>query len=313
MEFTSSDFNMNSCAMPSFFIVGAPKCGTTALCEYLNAHPNICLSSPKEPMYFLEEWPELHIASTEKDYLSCFNLCQEKPNVVFGEGSALYLLSEKAIPNILKFNPDSKFIIMVRNPVDMAASLYAQNKFYGDEDAETFELALDMQEERSKGFNIPAKCRHPVLVQYELNCKLGALVNRAFLSIPEAQRLVIVFDDFVKDTGLVYRNVLNFLCLPDDGRQYFPRINERKRARWPWVNNFLAKPPSVLKIVALRLKNVLGLRSLGIHNLVVRLNAMKEGGGGVTPAIRRRLSEVFSSDIDLLGKLLCRDLERWKQ
>ena len=37
---------------PNFFIVGAPKAGTTALYSYLEMHPQVCMSSDKEPNYF---------------------------------------------------------------------------------------------------------------------------------------------------------------------------------------------------------------------------------------------------------------------
>ena len=40
---------------PDFFIIGAPKCGTTALATYLAEHPNIQLSDPKEPHYFCKD------------------------------------------------------------------------------------------------------------------------------------------------------------------------------------------------------------------------------------------------------------------
>ena len=43
---------------PDFFIVGAPKCGTTALSEYLRSHPNVFMTEPKEPMYFM---PDLNV------------------------------------------------------------------------------------------------------------------------------------------------------------------------------------------------------------------------------------------------------------
>ena len=37
---------------PNFFILGAPKCGTTSLHNYLNQHPDIYMSYKKEPHYF---------------------------------------------------------------------------------------------------------------------------------------------------------------------------------------------------------------------------------------------------------------------
>lgn len=299
--------------IPQFVIAGAPKCGTTALCEYLSEHPSICLSTPKEPMYFLSEWPELQVVNSEPEYLRCFSRCYSKNNIVTGEGSALYLLSQKAIPEIMKFNPATKILIMIRNPVDMAISLYAQNLFYGDEDQITFESAWNMQNSRAMGINIPKGCRHPVLLQYELNCKLGVLVNRAFSFIPELQRKVIVFDDFIKDTGSVYRDVLKFLGLPDDGRQYFPRVNAKKKARLPWINNLLARPPRSLQSISLHLKGMLGIRSLGIHKAVVGLNTAKSDLEVVSPDMRMRMVEIFSGEIDLLSRLLLRNLDEWKK
>ena len=37
---------------PDFFVVGAPRCGTTAISKYLSDNPNICFSRPKEPHFF---------------------------------------------------------------------------------------------------------------------------------------------------------------------------------------------------------------------------------------------------------------------
>ncbi|MCH9035408.1 MAG: sulfotransferase [Planctomycetes bacterium] len=44
---------------PDFFIVGAPKCGTTSLYEYLRQHPEVFMSRIKEPHFFgrdLSHW-----------------------------------------------------------------------------------------------------------------------------------------------------------------------------------------------------------------------------------------------------------------
>ena len=43
--------------LPDFFIVGAPKCGTTAISEYLRTHPRIFMCKPKEPHYFALDIP----------------------------------------------------------------------------------------------------------------------------------------------------------------------------------------------------------------------------------------------------------------
>lgn len=298
--------------LPNFFIIGGPKCGTTALSEYLRSHPNVCFSAPKEPMYFLSEWASLQIAKTENDYLRCFNHCRKNDPVAVGEGSALYLLSKHAVESILEFNPDAKFIIMLRNPADMARSLHAQNLFYGDEDVESFEKAWELQGPRSSGRAIPRQCRHPILLQYKKICSLGALTERAFFRIPVEKRHVVVFDDFITNTRAVYAAILQFLGLPDDGRRSFPRVNERKRAKSQWVNHVLACPPYPLQVASRLIKRLVGVESLGVHQLVVRLNATRADQEPLSAVMRKKLDEEFRDDINLLSKIVGRDLSMWK-
>ena len=57
---------------PNFFIVGAPKCGTTALSEYLREHPNAFLCQPKEPHYFATDFPTHRYVTKEEAYLKLF-------------------------------------------------------------------------------------------------------------------------------------------------------------------------------------------------------------------------------------------------
>ena len=108
--------------IPNFFIVGAPKCGTTALCEYLKYHPNVFMSTPKEPHYFAEDFERYRHVKTEDKYLALFGDCNDR-HLMIGEASVFYLRSTRAVSLIRDFNPDAKIIVMLRNPVDMVYSL----------------------------------------------------------------------------------------------------------------------------------------------------------------------------------------------
>ncbi len=55
-----------------FFIIGAPKCGTTSLVEYLSSHPDVGFSHIKEPHYFSEDFPGYREV---KDYESFISTC----------------------------------------------------------------------------------------------------------------------------------------------------------------------------------------------------------------------------------------------
>ncbi len=101
---------------PDFFIIGAPKCGTTALATYLAEHPNIQLSDPKEPHYFCKDLkaggPPV---ASDKDYVRrFFPGLEESGASAAGEASVWYLYSDVAVRNILRFQPDAKFIVMLR-------------------------------------------------------------------------------------------------------------------------------------------------------------------------------------------------------
>ena len=84
---------------PNFFIVGAPKCGTTALASYLNEHSKIFVSNPKEPHYFATDFPRYRLYDSLKQYLDIFNDAKSE-NVAIGEASVFYMYSRGYKKNI---------------------------------------------------------------------------------------------------------------------------------------------------------------------------------------------------------------------
>src|SRR5260370_37286733 len=76
---------------PDFFIVGAPRCGTTALYSYLRQHPDVFLPEYKEPHYFNTDMESGGANRDQEKYLSLFSPAQDKKTI--REASVLYLLS----------------------------------------------------------------------------------------------------------------------------------------------------------------------------------------------------------------------------
>lgn len=303
-------------ARPNFFLIGAPKCGTTALSEYLRQHPNIGFSNPKEPHYFCTDFQNFRFAKDEEDYLTrCFAGCTGQ-EIAIGEGSVHYLYSDEAIPNILAFNPKAKFIVMLRNPIEMVLSLHNQLLVCLDEDVESFEDAWNLQATRAAMEAIPRRCREPKFLQYKDYGRIGALVERLFNWVPKEQRLVILFDDFTSDTRSVYQNVLRFLKVPDDGLTHFPVINERRANRSRLIAEFTQRPPPhKLAILIEKLKNLIGVERLGILPVIVPLlesvNSRKAANKEISEALYEALTAAFEDDIKLLASLLERDLSHW--
>lgn len=101
---------------PSFFILGAPKCGTTAIAQYLSSHPDIFLSSPKEPHFFDASYHKGIPFYLKKHYAKWD---QEK---IAGEATPSYLSVPFVAERIHKDFPGAKLIVILRNPVERAFS-----------------------------------------------------------------------------------------------------------------------------------------------------------------------------------------------
>jgi hypothetical protein len=119
---------------PNLFLIGAMKSGTTYLKKLLAAHPAIFMCRPEEPSYFVDPrqlralWPEAWDCGfwrSEENYLRLF---QAAPDVVLlGEASTSYTKRPlvSGIPErIRSFNPDARFIYLMRDPVERTISHY---------------------------------------------------------------------------------------------------------------------------------------------------------------------------------------------
>ena len=145
---------------PNFFIVGAPKCGTTALYEYLRPHPNIFMSEVKEPHFFAKDFGAYPRIKTLREYNAIFAGSTEE-HLRVGEASVYYLRSSVAIANIHEFNPEARLIAMFRNPVEMVHSFHSQLLYISEETVADFETAWRLQERRSRGLDLPPAIRSP--------------------------------------------------------------------------------------------------------------------------------------------------------
>lgn len=295
---------------PNFFIVGAPKCGTTALCEYLRQHPQIFISDPKEPHFFAEDMPRLRYVKSLQQYLSLFSKAIDVHRAV-GEGSVGYLYSKVALQGIAEFTPDARIIVMVRNPIDMVYSMHNQFVYARWEDEPDFERAWGLQEERMKGKGIPSGCRVPSLLQYRSAGMLGSHITKLFGIFPKENVYIGVFDDLVQDPRGLYQSIIRFLGLDDDSRESFPKINESKIYRSgvaAWAFNWL-KPIILPPVLLLRSKS--GLDLLPLLRRTEVANVKQHSRPLMNEDTRVRLANEFRGDIEILSNLLDRDLMYW--
>jgi hypothetical protein len=110
-------------ALPTLVVIGGLKCGTTSLHHYLNLHPEIGMSRPKELNFFVEElnWP------LGRDwYASHF----DPGETVRGESSPHYTNRPRfdgVAERLAETAPDARLVYMVRDPIDRMLSHYLHN------------------------------------------------------------------------------------------------------------------------------------------------------------------------------------------
>ncbi|MDA3877927.1 MAG: sulfotransferase [Halothiobacillus sp.] len=289
---------------PNFFIIGAPKCGTTSVASWLSQHPEIYMSPTKEPHYFSTDFPVLSSLS-RSDYLGLFAHARSEHTAV-GEASVWYLRSEVAIPRIEKQTPKARYIVLLRNPVEMAPSLHWQAVFTGDEDVADFSMAWRLQDARVSGEALPKGCRDGKLVEYHNACRLGEQLNRLYRTVDQERVLTVFLEDIQRDVHREWARILEFLGVSQWTDLEFSTENSSKHWRRPWVRD--------LNRFYSRMRRRLGVPPLGwgIMDRLARSSVQEAERKPINQPLRSELVQTFSDDIDLLAELTGRDLSHWK-
>jgi hypothetical protein len=148
--------------MPDFLVIGAPKAGSTALHVALEQHPQLFLSTPKEPKYFLTDGrppPRIHHrgpgdAHSAQEWIwrreRYERLFAAAPHgTLRGESTPFYLWDKAAHARIARAAPDAKLIAVIRDPVDRAYSNWTHLRSDGLEPEPDFGRACELETERA--------------------------------------------------------------------------------------------------------------------------------------------------------------------
>jgi len=291
--------------VPTFFIIGAPKCGTTSLSAYLADHPEVHFSEPKEPKYFHTDFDERHRTTlTPAEYEHCFAPLPDPPPRAVGEGTVWYLYSRAAVPNILQLNPEAKFIVMVRNPIELAHSLHAQFVYGGYEDIADFERAWHRQGTRRQAGRLPLLCPDRKLLLYGEVAALGSQLERLFALAPPGNVHVVVFDDFVRDTRACYARLLAFLSLSPHDVTIFEQRNRNRAVTRPGLVRLLHRLAGIKRRLGVR-------RSFGVWGRLESALAQPTARSPLPASFHDELCDYFSDEVALLSRQLQRDLSGW--
>lgn len=302
---------------PDFFVVGAPRCGTTAICRYLSRNPKICFSRPKEPHYFSRLDHDPTAQEIQRDYLDKNFGHYGETHTAVGEGSVSYLYLPGAIERINKLNPGAKFVVQIRNPLSMLPSYHQRMRFLLQEDQEDFKAAWNLQEARHNGSDVPKRCLDYRLLMYSHVARYGEQVERLFDLAGRDRAHVIVFDDFKSDVGATYRKLLKFLGVEDDGQTEFERRFESQMYRWGWLQKLLYVPATKggKAVETLQQKsrkyNPDGTRKPSLIKRMTKLNKVPTSPPPLTAEMADVVRDTLRPDVEHLSGLLGRDLTFW--
>jgi len=190
---------------PDFFVVGHPKCGTTALYDMLSQHPQLFMSPVKEPRFFVSDdelrFPALRQRTREK-YLQLF--AGAAPGQRTGEASPQYLASQFAAGAIAAANPSARIVAILREPASFIRSLHHHYVRRGIDRADDLGVAF------------AAGPSHPLWRHYEQRVHYVEQLERYRAVFPPDQVLVLIYDDYRSSNVDTVRRVFRFLHVDEE-------------------------------------------------------------------------------------------------
>ncbi|GAA5143089.1 sulfotransferase [Nocardioides marinquilinus] len=300
-------------ARPDFLLVGAPKAGTTALHAALARHPDVFVSNPKEPKFWLcDDAPPPHWSGPgdrhsqqewvwrAEEYAALFEPAE--PHQVRGDCTPFYLWSRGAHRRFGAALPEVRVVAVVRDPVDRAHSNWMHLWSDGLEPEPDFVSAFGLQDERVARGWAPF-WRYRDLGLY------GEQLAHLYEHVPREQVLVLRYRDIVDEPVAAIDRTCRFLGIREGLVTSIPRDNARAFAEPGWRTRTLG--PVVRGGAALGQFAPPRLWRRASRPLVGAL----QGGGARRPRLspdeRAALVEVFAADIALLSSLTGEDFGDW--
>jgi hypothetical protein len=211
--------------LPDFLVIGAQKCGTTALYSYLREHPGITGPAWKEVSFFDRHWTR-----GVRWYRGNFPL-RPRGRLV-GEASPSTILHPLAPERVRALVPDVRLIALLREPGARAYSHYQHEVALGREPL-SFDDALAAEPGRLAGevermIADPAVFSHAWWDHTYVTRGLYAEQLERWLAVfPREQLLVLTTEELAADTAASFARVVSFLGAAPHALAAYPRVFER--------------------------------------------------------------------------------------
>ena len=292
---------------PNFIVIGAMKAATTSLYTYLKQHPDIFMTSVKEPMFFdnyLQDNDYRIIGRRpirNKDfntYLDMFSGAENESSI--GEASPSYIYNKNAPVLIKEHFPNIKLIAVLRQPTERAYSNFLHARRSGREPINDFHGAIDVEGDRIKDNWSPLY--HYINKGYY--CKQ---IERYTSIFPRENIKIYLFEDIVNETESTLNDIFNFL-----GVSQYDRIDFSRSA------NASAIPKGVLGWIVKKMRfydmmpNFVVSDFLPAFMIPLLFKSIYSSKKKLDPNIRKEITNRYYLDeIKKLEKMIDRDLSSW--
>jgi Sulfotransferase domain len=317
--------------LPDFIIIGAAKCGTTTLYKKLATHPNVFMSTPKEPEFFARD--DIYQKGLDW-YTNLFALASNAQ--LCGEASTLYSLTTlfpDTVTRMYDAVPQVKLIYVLREPVQRSYSYYTQLVKNHQKSTRNFKVNRTF-EECLFPEQYPDRCDRELFFapfDKHLPDDPRTLIDGSrymthinnYLSLFDRKQLLIVnFKDLVETPDDVMASVCNFLNLevnelPNNvvireniSSEHFGRV-DKEIARQGLVTKVKASAlgRKLIKIMPKKMKTQL----LDYYTLLFNKTNDNSKPAKISAAAKNYLHNTFEDEVLELEKFWHRDLSSWKQ
>lgn len=278
---------------PNLFVVGAPKAGTSSLYQYLGQHSDIFIPEIKELHHFsypevADTYYQVEFVQSRDAYLALY----EKAATVrwAGDFSPSYLANPAAAERISKHNPDSRIIIVLRNPVDRTISHYLMDRRLGLQQRPLAECILNTPENKL------------FYKEYIRVSQYSSQIGSYLKHFNADQIHIGLYDDLVRDPNDFVRRILEFLDL--DTSVHIDMSRKHNPFRLP-------RTPVLGRMYRSRLKKSLGRLLPGGVKKYMRGLLFSSNKPDMSEEMKF-LKPVFIQDINEVEAMTGLDLSGWK-
>jgi hypothetical protein len=295
---------MTGARVPTFFVLGAAKCGTTSLYANFAAHPDVFMSRPKEPLFFESEYER------GLEYYHAAYFRGWRREIAAGEARAVNLYLGYVPRRIHAVAPAARLVVILRDPVLRAYSQWWTKYTRGDETLD-FAAALDANRRRIETIPVidgpegEALWRtHSLRIRTYLDMGYYAdQLRRYYELFPREQLRVVLLDDLHADPLAVMRDLYAFIGVaPDAVRRLPPKQNPRV-GRWGSRLIALLRHRAPLRLVPRATR----------ERVRFWLNRFGPGRPPIPAALDAELRAHYEPHVAALERLLDRDLSAWRR